>query len=422
MDRVLVRRGREGTHGATKLAPTATLSWVGPPPADRIQATAVSVLSDYLCQPTIGVLSKKFVDCEDPICESIYGVQSASSPIIITFHLDSVSSDRLESVCREVKNTITQVRRQLYSKTGDDGIKERLHELIDQTRRGILVDNEDNAREALGGCTQLCTSDLTCRPQWLQAHLESTVLQFGELDCADLAEVYLTAVWPYNVLEKWTSKQWADALAWYDAPALMLLGKPSAKLAAELGREEKQRQQDSISQYIKEHPGSTPQDAKAAFAREIAAAREAFKPAPEELLKALPVADGESQNLLRCHEADTHVQRRASLGSLSRSPATLRRCSQASTKPFRFTWTRNSRRTMFPFRCASTVSALQRGQASYFTELRVQSIRRSSSRLRSLSICATCTPARAPPARATQHSATLSRCIRSYNACSSNHL
>lgn len=93
----------------------------------------------------------------------------------------------------------------------------------------------------------------------------------------------------YDQLRKWTSQQWSDLLRKYyvDPPAVVVIGRPSAKLAEKLEKDEKKRIEEQVKKL-------GPEGLKKAEALLEEAKAEHERPLPEGLLKTFPVPDVKS--------------------------------------------------------------------------------------------------------------------------------
>lgn len=117
------------------------------------------------------------------------------------------------------------------------------------------------------------------------------------------------------MLEKWTAGQWAELLdKWFaSAPSITVVGKPSAKLSAEIEKVEKERVAKQKEEYGP--------DGLKKLAEELEKAKEESDlPIPEEVLTSFPVTNVSSE--LFFVELAANVSLPTLPGSLSRRPST----------------------------------------------------------------------------------------------------
>ncbi|KAK0569478.1 hypothetical protein OC861_000851 [Tilletia horrida] len=191
--------------------------WMGPALGEWLEYDALDTLSTYLTDSAVSLLSKAFIERDDPLCTNIYFGSNDRAGKVTTFaYLSSVPTQALDDL--DVKLV------EVLQKHIDEGIDmDRMKTVLDRDRLQLL-------------------NDLESRPADTLADLLQRDFLYGNKDASDLhpAADDLTRL---ETLRSWTGQQWAELLKKYlvSNPRLVVIGKPSAALAKQLKTDTKAR-------------------------------------------------------------------------------------------------------------------------------------------------------------------------------------
>ncbi|KAM0793479.1 hypothetical protein ACM66B_000920 [Microbotryomycetes sp. NB124-2] len=192
------------------------MSWIGVSANDYVTDLALEMMGQYLTDSAVSPLYKQFVEIDDPACTDISFYSSTENPTIITAYLSSVPAELLTTLPDQFKTALKRI-------AGDGIDMQRMKSVLERKKLQLLDGVETDPAEMLS------------------ASILSDVL-FGAEDASDLEPSH-KALSHYRELEGWSAQQWAQLLSKYiaNAPAITVVGQPSAELADKLEKEEKAR-------------------------------------------------------------------------------------------------------------------------------------------------------------------------------------
>ncbi|SGY31172.1 BQ5605_C002g01214 [Microbotryum silenes-dioicae] len=192
------------------------LSWIGVRANDFVHDLALEVLGEYLTDSPVSPLYKQFVEVDEPACTDISFYASTEDPTILTVYLSAVPAELLKTLDATFK---------AFLKTLCEGDvdMERMESVLKRQKLQLLESIETNAADMLS--TNILADAI-----------------FGPEDGSELGKSMDTMAY-YRQLEGWSSAQWIALLEKYyvNAPNVTIIGRPSAALADQLAKEEKQR-------------------------------------------------------------------------------------------------------------------------------------------------------------------------------------
>ncbi|RUP48608.1 Metalloenzyme, LuxS/M16 peptidase-like protein [Jimgerdemannia flammicorona] len=179
-------------------------AWMGP--KDYLELKAIDVLNTYLSDSAVSVLQREFVEIEEPLCTDIDFHMTEQLRVILTLNFSNVPAENLEEIKPKFLRVLDRVCKQGFD-------MDRMRTVINREKLKVY--------ETTMGDENFLYGDPNGED------LERSV--------QDLK--YLEAV------AQFTNEQWIERLRkYYVTPAhICLLGKPSAKFAKELLREETER-------------------------------------------------------------------------------------------------------------------------------------------------------------------------------------
>jgi Zn-dependent M16 (insulinase) family peptidase len=158
--------------------------------------TALSVLSEYLTDSAVSVLSQAFIEIEDPIATTIRLYASYQMPCILTASFESVPVEELDTLEGKFLNVLQNVV--------DDGIDmERMKTIVKMERSRTLLYVEKSPASVMSN--KLINEAL-----------------YGTLDGKTLKDDIKDLVY-YDKLAKWSEEQWIALLKRYDIYLIMLI-------------------------------------------------------------------------------------------------------------------------------------------------------------------------------------------------------
>src|SRR5258708_32081476 len=290
------------------------VSFLGPPPNDFLTRTALEILGLYLASSSVAPLNKEYVEIESPlwyICTIIWfsgsNLPVYSSYILFTeeiratyinlpIYITSVPTKHLDTFNEKLTASLTRI----------------VENGIDMQRMTIVINRNER---------QVCSQHSNCgchltKSEQLRRSLESskgdyfspTIISdflYGAEDGSDL-DRSMDGIGYHNTLRSWTNSQWAALLSKYvfcsysssilprngcrfylEQPSVVILGKPSARLADNLEESEKARIANQVEKLGPE--GLKKVEQKLETAKEILS-----KPIPTDILTSFPVPDVKS--------------------------------------------------------------------------------------------------------------------------------
>ncbi|KAG0191477.1 hypothetical protein DFQ28_011725 [Apophysomyces sp. BC1034] len=195
---------------------TVLIVWNGPMCHEYLQLKALEVLEMYLTDSPVSVLQKEFVEIEDPLCTDVDFCATDHLKATLVFTASNVPSEEIENFSPQFFATLQRLVDE------DDIDMQRMATVIEKESLRLLDNAETDAHETAAA---VCISDF----------LYGT--KDGDLEASLKDQEYL------DQLSKYTKSDWLDVLKrWYiESPHLIVLGKPSADLAEQLIKEERER-------------------------------------------------------------------------------------------------------------------------------------------------------------------------------------
>lgn len=236
------------------------INYLGSRTEDYLESTALEILGTYLTSSPTAPLNKEFVEIESPLCTYIYiGEETRATCCDLLIYVGSVPTEHLDSFDTKLHESFRRI-----SKEGVD--LHRMSMVIDRTERQLRSKMESDGGDAFSSA------------------MIANFL-YGREDGSQIEES-LDEVKQFNVLRRWSRKQWSDIIDKYfvNPKRIIVRGKPSAVVAERIEKEEKARvakQKKALG------PGGLAKKAK-----ELEEAKaEHDRPIPTEILKSFPVPD-----------------------------------------------------------------------------------------------------------------------------------
>ncbi|GAA5957635.1 hypothetical protein JCM21900_000775 [Sporobolomyces salmonicolor] len=235
------------------------LSWIGVPHNDFLNDLALEVLGQYLTDSAVSPLYKEFVEIEEPACTDISFYSSTADPTILTVYLSSVPAEQLNTLPQKFKDALARIAKEGIDMT-------RMTTILERQKLQLLNSMETDAAEVL---SDVVVADAV----------------YGAADGKDL-QTSLRVMSDYKALDTWSTKEWAAVLEkfYVQAPALTVVGKPSAALAEKVRDDAKAIVEANVKKYGPE--------GLAELAKKIEDAQaENDKPIPPEILRDFKIPD-----------------------------------------------------------------------------------------------------------------------------------
>ncbi|OCH95812.1 hypothetical protein OBBRIDRAFT_788022 [Obba rivulosa] len=235
------------------------LSMLGPSPNAFLERKALDILSLYLTSSPTSPLNKEFVEIENPLCTYIwFGEETRASRIDLPIYAGSVPAEHLDTFDQKLMASLQRI----------------VKEGIDMERLARVINRDER---------QLRSKLETSKGDTFSSAIIADFL-YGAEDGSELKDA-LNEFHEYAELRKWTNKQWTDLLAnFVNQPHVVVSGKPSAKLAEKLEKDEKERiaaQKERLGEEGLAEAERTLEEAKKEHEKEI----------PQEVLASFPVPD-----------------------------------------------------------------------------------------------------------------------------------
>ncbi|GAA6054755.1 hypothetical protein JCM3770_000927 [Rhodotorula araucariae] len=235
------------------------ISWIGVPHNDYLNDLALEVMGLYLTDSAVSPLSKEFVEVDEPSCTDITFYASSENPTVITSYISSVPFAELDTLGPRLRKALARIV--------DEGIDmSRMKSLLERQALQLFESMETDASEVI---SQVVVADGI----------------WGKEDGSDLKGA-LKVNSLYKILAGWSATQWGELLKKFlvDAPALTIVGKPSASLAKKIKNDAKALIEANREKYGPEGLAKLQKDIEAAQA-------ENDKPVPPEILRSFKVPD-----------------------------------------------------------------------------------------------------------------------------------
>ncbi|TKA67992.1 hypothetical protein B0A55_08620 [Friedmanniomyces simplex] len=262
------------------------IGYLGPHYDDHLAASALAVLTQYLCGSSISVLENTLVEREQ-LCSMVYCQTEDRTDSTITFYMSSVETERLA----EVEQRFINLLREVAGKPID---MQYMCDCTTRLRRQLLSRCE-NAGDFFSTIV-------------IEDHL------YGSRSGDDLKQI--ETLDDFDMLLKWTEKEWRDFFSkWLaDAKHVSVLGVPSKELSEKTSSEEKERVKAQ-----RERLGEAGLKKKAEALKH--ALEENDKPIPESLLEKFHVPSAESIHFIQTTTARSGAARK--MGKLDNPIQTL---------------------------------------------------------------------------------------------------
>ncbi|GAA5981276.1 hypothetical protein JCM10908_004049 [Rhodotorula pacifica] len=247
------------------------VAWIGVPHNDFLNDLALEVLGVYLTDSAVSPLSKEFIEIDEPACTDISFYASSENPTVICAYLSSVPVEELETLSSRLRKALGRI--------ADEGIDmTRMQSVLERQKLQLFESMETDASEVI--CNVVVADGI-----------------WGAEDGSDIkGSLKVTSL--YKTLDGWSAKEWADMLRKFlvDAPALTVVGKPSASLADKIKQDAK-----SLIENNKKHYGP---EGLAKLQKEIEDAQAKNDvPVPNEIIRKFPVPDVEGIQWIKVETA-----------------------------------------------------------------------------------------------------------------------
>ncbi|KAH6917298.1 cytoplasmic protein [Coprinopsis sp. MPI-PUGE-AT-0042] len=240
------------------------ISYLGPSNNKYLERKALDMIGTYLTSSPVAPLNKEFVEIESPLCSYIYfGEDTRATRNDLPIYIGSVPTEELHGFPEKLKASLKRIAEK-------DGIDiERMQVLINRDERQLRSKLESAKGDTFSGT------------------IISDVL-YGKEDGSELKDS-MDEINQYEQLRHWTNEQWTDLLRKYfiDPPSVIVVGKPSAAMAAKLEKDEAKRIEEQVAEL-------GPEGLKQAEAKLEAAKAEHDRPIPEKIITSFPVPDVKS--------------------------------------------------------------------------------------------------------------------------------
>ncbi|GAA5857078.1 hypothetical protein JCM9279_001947 [Rhodotorula babjevae] len=235
------------------------VSWIGVEHNDYLHDLALEILGLYLTDSAVSPLSKEFIEVDEPSCTDITFYASSENPTIITSYISSVPFAELDTLGPRFRTALARIV--------EDGVDmSRMKSLLERQALQLFESMETDASEVL---SQVVVTDGI----------------WGKEDGSDLKGA-LQVNAQYKELNSWSAEQWGKLLKKFlvDAPALTIVGKPSASLAKKIKNDAKALIEANKAKYGPDGLAKLQKDIEAAQA-------ENDKPVPSDILRKFKVPD-----------------------------------------------------------------------------------------------------------------------------------
>ncbi|EIN14202.1 hypothetical protein PUNSTDRAFT_49027 [Punctularia strigosozonata HHB-11173 SS5] len=239
------------------------ISFMGPPPNAFLERKALDILGTYLTSSAVAPLNKEYVEIENPFCTYIYFSEDVRATLVdLPIYIGSVPTEYLDTFDQQLKESLRRIV--------DEG--------IDMPRMAMVINRDERQLRSRLESSKGDTFSMTIINDFL----------YGPEDASEL-ESSLDEFTQLQALRQWTSKEWTDILQKYyiDPHCVVVRGKPSAKLADKLEKDEKIR----VAEQVKELGEA---GLAAAAAKLEAAKSEHDRPIPSDILTSFPVPNVKS--------------------------------------------------------------------------------------------------------------------------------
>lgn len=226
-----------------------TLAWHGPDARDNLIYSATEMLGTYLTESTIALLSKKFVEIDDPYATAVSSVSECYLTTCFSLEFEGVPTERLEQLRQHV-----MVELKAHCDLGAFDLV-RMKQVLENFKRKYIFEAENSTD-----------------------HIAQSVVEdflYGPMDGTGL--LFYKDMKDYEELMTWDAEKWCSLLRkqYIDNPSLTLFTVPSKKLY------EKTRQADDEAQRERETQQGLPELAH----RLKKAQEENDKEIPKEIIK-----------------------------------------------------------------------------------------------------------------------------------------
>lgn len=239
------------------------ISFVGPSHSEFLERKALDVLSTYLAGSAVAPLNKEYVEIENPLCSYIYFSEDVrATRIDIPIYVGSVPTEHLDDFPAKLRSSLERIA----------------NEGLDMERMQVIINRDER---------QLKSKLESAKGDTFSSTIINDVLYGTENGSELLAS--MDEMNYYQQLRKWSNAQWADLLRKYyvDPPSAVVIGRPSAKLAEKIEKDETKRVKAQVK-------ALGPEGLKKAEAELEAAKAEHDRAIPDGILAKFPVPDVKS--------------------------------------------------------------------------------------------------------------------------------
>ncbi|KAK4688517.1 presequence protease, partial [Tremellales sp. Uapishka_1] len=252
--------------------------FLGPPPTDYLENTALDILATYLTSSATAPIQKEFIEIPKPLATSIgFYSEDRVNKNEYTCYISDVPAKHLMEIGPLLKAKLQKIVDQ---------------EGIDMERMGLVLRRD---KRKMLNRMETSITDVLC---------DAVIGDFlyGDKDGRELPKAF-EDLQVYDTLMAWKQERWITLLDTYfvSPPSITAIGKPSAVLANKIEKDEKERvsaQKDSLGE----------EGLKRLEAKLAAAKKESDRPIPEEMLTEFPITDPSSITWVPVETAVNQVQ------------------------------------------------------------------------------------------------------------------
>jgi Zn-dependent M16 (insulinase) family peptidase len=233
-------------------------TYLGSAPNDYVTDLALDIVTNYLSESATSPLQKEFVEIAEPLATHVGFMSEAR---VNKSELTLIATGVPRKLLNDMPNLIKAKLAKIVKEEGID--MERMALVLRRERRNTLDAVESRVSQSL-------------------SHGIIQDFLYGEKDGKELPQIF-NDLEDFSVLDKWTAQDWINLIDKYlvSRESITTIGKPSAKLSAEIEKTEKER--------VAEQKAKFGEDGLKKLAEELEAAKqESDKPIPEEMLTAFP--------------------------------------------------------------------------------------------------------------------------------------
>ncbi|KAJ3568798.1 hypothetical protein NP233_g5473 [Leucocoprinus birnbaumii] len=239
------------------------ISFLGPAPNQYLERKALDVLGTYLTSSATAPLTKEYIETDSPLCTYIFFSEDVrATRVTLPIYIGSIPTEQLDNFDVRFKTSLEQI----------------IGAGIDMSRMQMIINRDER---------QLRSKLESAKGDAFSTSVISDFL-YGAADGSDLSAA-LDDMNYYAELRTWDSDRWTNLLKKYyvDPPSVVVVGKPSARMAKQLENDEK----DRVAKQVK---ALGPEGLKKAADLLESSKAEHDKPISKEILTSFPVPDVKS--------------------------------------------------------------------------------------------------------------------------------